>query len=112
MSCQWIRTRRKGRKKQANVNKQLKRRLFGHLSIAPCCYCQLVFFVDKLTVEHLKPLTLGGTNEDSNIALACAPCNQQRGREAWILKKRIAKEKYQNEQYSSQHRREDRTSPL
>lgn len=87
MSCKWMRTRRKGRKKQVNINKQLKRRLFGHLFIFPCCHCKVVFFLDELTIEHLKPLTLGGTNEDSNIALACAPCNSQKGREAWALKR-------------------------
>lgn len=97
------RQRRQKRKKQWKINNQLKKRLFGHLFIAPCCYCKFVFLLDELTIEHLKPITLDGTNEDSNITLACSPCNHRKGKEAWALKKCLAKKKYQNEQYPLQH---------
>lgn len=96
-------TRRLLRKKQLKVNHQLKKRLFGHLFIAPCCHCHLVFLMDELTIEHLIPHSLGGDNSDANIALACAPCNHQKGAEAWITKKNLLKKKYANEQYSAQH---------
>lgn len=86
------------RKKQLRLNNQIKKRLFGHLVFAPCYYCTKVFFISQLTIEHLLPLTLGGTSADSNIALACAPCNQEKGREAWFLKKKLGKEKYQHSQ--------------
>jgi 5-methylcytosine-specific restriction endonuclease McrA len=87
---------RKLRKKQLRINGQIKKRLFGHLILAPCFYCKKVFLVDQLTIEHLLPLTLGGTNVDNNIALACAPCNHEKGRETWFLKKKLGKEKYQH----------------
>lgn len=32
-----------------------------------------------MTLEHLTPLVLGGTNEQWNLALACYQCNNQRG---------------------------------
>ena len=98
------RERRRQRKKQARTNAQLKRRLFGDMCFAPCCYCLNVFFMDKLTIEHVIPRSLGGTNDDSNIALACAPCNNEKGREAWIFKKEFLKENY--EQHSEQHLRQ------
>lgn len=103
--------RRRDRKKQLKINSQLKKRLFGHLSIAPCCYCRRVFLLDELTIEHMKPLTLGGSNEDHNIALACAPCNHLKGQEAWALKRRLVK-RDRDEQHSSQHNREDRARTL
>ncbi len=92
--------RRKWRKKQLRINASIKNRLFGHLFMAPCCYCKFVFLVKNLTIEHLVPHTLGGGNDDDNIALACAPCNKQKGQEAWSLKK-IIRKRYINEQYSS-----------
>jgi 5-methylcytosine-specific restriction endonuclease McrA len=102
------RDRRKKRFNQIKINQQLKKRLFGHLSIAPCYYCKSIFLYINLTIEHLKPLAFGGTNEDSNIALACLPCNRRKGKEALALKR--CKDK--NEQYSSQHSRENRTGSV
>lgn len=83
--------RRRERKRQLRINKSLKRRLFGHLVISSCYYCKKVFLVDNLTIEHLKPLLFGGTNSDDNIALACAPCNQEKGKEAWFQKRNLLK---------------------
>lgn len=31
------------------------------------------------TVDHVVPLSLGGTNALHNLALACAPCNARKG---------------------------------
>lgn len=36
--------------------------------------------VGKTTVEHIVPRTHGGTNTVDNLALACAPCNHEKGR--------------------------------
>jgi 5-methylcytosine-specific restriction endonuclease McrA len=89
--------RRRKRKRQFRINANLKKRLCKDIVLAPCCYCKRVFLIDELTIEHLVPLSLGGTNNTDNIALACAPCNHKRGREAWLLSRKS------NEQYSSQH---------
>jgi 5-methylcytosine-specific restriction endonuclease McrA len=82
-----VRERRRKRKKQLRINQSLKRKLCNNITSAPCCYCKEIFTIDKLTIEHLVPHILGGTNEKSNIDLACTTCNQQRGREAWFLRK-------------------------
>jgi 5-methylcytosine-specific restriction endonuclease McrA len=47
----------------------------------------------ELTIEHITPLCLGGTNDESNITLACAPCNQTKGKEVWA---KIKKENREN----------------
>lgn len=41
----------------------------------PCSYCG-----DPATViDHVVPLSRGGTNELANLAPACAPCNGSKG---------------------------------
>ena len=46
-----------------------------------CGYClspqKLV--VGKLHIEHIKPSAKGGTDEESNLWLACSPCNLSKG---------------------------------
>lgn len=44
-----------------------------------CFYCPAKLTLDDATVEHLIPLTCGGTNHIANKALACAPCNIEAG---------------------------------
>lgn len=96
----------KAHKKQQRINKQLKRRLYGKIYISPCVYCKNIFIIDELTIEHIIPLSLGGSNDDDNITLACAPCNQRRGRETWMLKKQMFKEQYA--QYTTKHIEQNR----
>lgn len=87
---------RRKRKKQLRINSQLKRRLYKGLFLSSCYYCKQVFFIQELTIEHIVPHSFGGTNDDANITLACAPCNQKKGRESWFLKKKLGKEKYKH----------------
>lgn len=106
------RARIKIRRKQGKINAALKKRLFGHLFMAPCRYCLQVFMLNELTIEHIRPLSLGGTNEDSNIGIACPPCNNLRGRLSWIYKLGSVKQSRTHEQHSSQHHGENREGAL
>ncbi|MDQ7024883.1 MAG: RNA-guided endonuclease IscB [Anaerolineae bacterium] len=42
-----------------------------------CAYCGAVHA--PLQVEHIRPKSRGGSNRISNLTLACADCNQQKG---------------------------------
>ena len=42
-----------------------------------CCYCGAQNV--PLQIEHLSPKSQGGSNRISNLALACATCNQKKG---------------------------------
>lgn len=75
------------RKKQLEINQKIKKRLYKEIILAPCYYCKKVFMIKNLTIEHITPLSFGGSNEDNNITVACAPCNQERGRQSWFLKR-------------------------
>jgi 5-methylcytosine-specific restriction endonuclease McrA len=88
------REKRANRRRQLSINTKLKRALTKDMAMAPCCYCLSVFLVNDLTIEHKVPRCLGGTNDPVNIALACEPCNKEKGREAWFIKKDIGRQKY------------------
>src|SRR5690242_2374425 len=40
-----------------------------------CRYCGAAAPDVKLTVDHVVPVALGGTDEPSNLVTACEPCN-------------------------------------
>jgi 5-methylcytosine-specific restriction endonuclease McrA len=43
-----------------------------------CCYCYKALGSD-FHVDHIIPLSFGGTNNLSNLVLACPKCNLQAG---------------------------------
>ncbi len=45
----------------------------------PCFVCGLHVPRDKATLEHIKPLSKGGTDQMSNLAISHYVCNQRRG---------------------------------
>lgn len=52
-----------------------------------CFYC----FVDLdnvlINVEHIIPMSAGGSNDYSNLVLACQPCNKEKGSKVFSKKK-------------------------
>lgn len=40
-----------------------------------CRYCGAGALAAPLTVDHITPLALGGTDDPDNLATACEPCN-------------------------------------
>lgn len=44
-----------------------------------CAYCKAEQV--PLEVEHITPKTRGGSNQISNLTLACTPCNQKKGKQ-------------------------------
>lgn len=66
--------------KQLKINQKLKKKLFGEKFFYPCYYCKYIFLYKDLTVEHLIPLSIGGTNNEKNITLACSKCNHNQGK--------------------------------
>jgi len=46
-----------------------------------CCYCNKE---SQLELEHLIPISDGGTNKEENLFGACSKCNQSKGNNNWI----------------------------
>jgi 5-methylcytosine-specific restriction endonuclease McrA len=45
-----------------------------------CSWCGREFTQDlPATMDHVTPLSHGGTNDPSNLVAACKPCNSSRG---------------------------------
>lgn len=44
-----------------------------------CWWCTSCLSVEKLTLDHLKPKSRGGSDELENLRLACFQCNSSRG---------------------------------
>lgn len=42
-----------------------------------CCYCEVPLH-ESYHIEHIVPLSRGGSNSPENIALACASCNSRK----------------------------------
>lgn len=44
-----------------------------------CSYCGNWFPVSQLEVDHVIPVSKGGTDEDSNLTTSCINCNRSKG---------------------------------
>lgn len=44
-----------------------------------CHWCKMTFVeIQQATIDHVIPLSRGGSNGDDNLVLACEPCNSRR----------------------------------
>ena len=87
---------KKQHRKQLRINNRLKHTLYANICFYPCYYCKYVFLIHNLTIEHIIPLFLGGMNDSNNISLACRPCNHEKGKRDWALKRGIIRDKETN----------------
>jgi len=44
-----------------------------------CCFCERLYTLQEITIEHIIPRSKGGTNAISNLLLSCFKCNNDRG---------------------------------
>ncbi len=59
-------------KSYKRVKKQMLRRT------RTCHWCRCQIDMKTATVDHVVPLSRGGSNQSDNLVLACKPCNQAR----------------------------------
>jgi 5-methylcytosine-specific restriction endonuclease McrA len=53
-----------------------------------CWWCECTLSSDKLTLDHLKPKSKGGSDSLENLRLACFPCNNSRGNSLYPPRKK------------------------
>lgn len=46
-----------------------------------CNRCKHSFPFHRLTIDHIVPISQGGTNDDDNLQLLCAPCHTDKTKE-------------------------------
>lgn len=70
-------------RRKSRANKKLRARLFKQffpgLEVGSCCYCGKPITAENSTLEHKKPIFLGGEHKEENFALSCPKCNHDRG---------------------------------
>lgn len=57
-----------------------------------CCYCGAsVEESERMTLDHLRPHSKGGSNCPTNLITCCLRCNSSRGARAWrVFAARVA----------------------
>lgn len=61
-----------------NSGRMKKKRRRMHAADPRCHWCRADLEFEAATVDHLLPLSRGGSNRDDNLVLACEPCNRAR----------------------------------
>lgn len=67
-----------------------------------CQYCTQLFSRNNLTLDHVRPLSLGGRTAWDNIVAACAKCNTAKGNK---MKMKPVKEPYEPDYYELVNKR-------
>lgn len=68
---------------KATVQLVIERNIAAH-DQAQCCYCGVRLNIfGEWHLEHLIPLSKGGTNEVGNLDLSCGKCNLSKGAKTW-----------------------------
>ena len=75
-----------------------KRQLIYDRDDHRCIYCGGNGNDEHLTLDHLKPVELGGTHRAANLVTACKTCNSAKGKKSlkgflgWLVEKGIGVE--------------------
>lgn len=62
----------------SHKRERLKRFILRGAEEGPCCFCRVVFAIEDLTCEHIRPRSAGGRLNRKNTALSCSSCNVER----------------------------------
>ena len=75
---------RKQRNQGMNWIRQEKRLAIYLRDGLACCYCgSTIEDGTRLTLDHIKPYSMGGSNEPTNLVTCCHRCNSSRGNRSW-----------------------------
>jgi len=69
---------------------EIKRYLYEKYN-GKCQYCQLIYDFKFMTVDHIRPMSLGGGETRRNRTLACWLCNQLKDRSEPIHREKCVK---------------------
>ena len=68
------------RREKAKVREAKKSRWWQQKTSAGLChYCSRKFTFKELTLDHVVPLSRGGTTSPGNVVPACRECNKAKG---------------------------------
>src|SRR5690349_20242374 len=79
------RNRRKEEQRQGRVSKPTAHDAPGQRvriierDCATCYMCHRKLAFEEITLDHVRPRSRGGSEEDENLRVACEPCNNRKG---------------------------------
>ena len=76
-------------RKRRYVEAVLKNKFNG---VAICGYCGEAIADDEVTLDHVVPVSKGGTDRVKNMVLCCTTCNNKKGDKEWEPKYRTLKD--------------------
>ena len=50
-----------------------------------CCYCDSPLDIKDVTMEHIVPISKGGTFNPTNLTVSCKNCNTNRGSQSFFI---------------------------
>lgn len=68
---------RKKTTERINFGKDIKKRILSKSDNA-CAHCKKPLTIADMTIDHMIPLSKGGTNEESNLIALCFHCNTEK----------------------------------
>lgn len=71
-----------------SLDKKFKKELLAESIDITCHWCKCFLDQFTATLEHITPLSEGGTYDRSNLTLACVACNEGRGKSISKIKNR------------------------
>lgn len=74
----WRRRRRGAASRRVPIPSAVRRQIYARDGFR-CVYCGRGGRSLRLTIDHVYPVALGGTNEIGNLVTACRPCNLTKG---------------------------------
>ena len=77
--------------KRESISKRVRFAIFARDGFT-CKYCGRQSDEVKLVIDHIEPVSKGGTNTESNLVTSCESCNQ--GKAAKIIPTQLANESH------------------
>lgn len=68
--------RNAGKEGRAVIRQWIEQRI--NALLVPCAYCSSWISPRLVEIDHVIPLSRGGTHDVSNLAVACKPCNRSK----------------------------------
>lgn len=75
----------------SKFNVSMAKKMMECSGLCPCCGCDMILGYDY-ELDHIYPLSLGGTNEDWNLWFMCGDCNRKKSNEdpfIWAKRNRV-----------------------
>ena len=69
---------RQGRVSQSEPSTPQRVRIIER-DAATCYMCRRKLAFEEITLDHVRPRSRGGDDSDSNLKVACEPCNNRKG---------------------------------